>query len=147
MFVAANGQQLTGGDHIVDISLEFKEKNWAQPRNQKFLLQGEFFTANIDVDLIISYHWLRKNNLGVFPHLEVLAWENPYLHLLKGGREDPTPAYDEYHIDTTPRRKSWKKKNRKCYRLEGEQASGLGDEELDEILLEVENMRLTLPPE
>ena len=34
---------------------------------------GVFFDADIQVDAILSYPWLRQQYLGVFPHLEALA--------------------------------------------------------------------------
>ena len=46
-------------------------------------LFGELYTADIRVDAILSYPWLRQNRLGVFPHMAALAMEDPFV-LLKG---------------------------------------------------------------
>ena len=44
-------------------------------------LTGEFYTADIRLDGIISYPWLKENRLGVFPHMGALAAEDPFVLL------------------------------------------------------------------
>lgn len=46
-------------------------------------MEGEFYTADIKVDAILSYPWLRDNQLGVFPDLGALAMRDPFV-LLRG---------------------------------------------------------------
>ena len=45
---------------------------------------GDFYEAEIDLDLILSYPWLREHALGVFPHLSSLASDQPEFTLLHG---------------------------------------------------------------
>ena len=47
-------------------------------------LDGEFYSADIHVDAIISFPWMMKNRLGVFPHLRALVDLGPPICHLYG---------------------------------------------------------------
>ena len=43
-----------------------------------------FYEADIRVDAILSFPWMSKNKIGVFPHLRAMALEKPQFTLLMG---------------------------------------------------------------
>ena len=83
--VAANQQLIEGGDKMVSLQLEFRLSGKSKGAMDFALFEGEFYEANIDVDMILSYPWLRENRLGVFPHHNALAIDEPHFLLLQGG--------------------------------------------------------------
>ena len=42
------------------------------------------YEADISVDLILSFPWMEKNKIGVFPHHRALVVDEPKLLLLFG---------------------------------------------------------------
>ena len=52
----------------------------------------EFYTAKLDVDAILSYPWLCENKIGVSPHKNALALDEPELTLLYGWVGDTDQA-------------------------------------------------------
>ena len=55
-----------------------------------------FHDADLRVDAILGLPWLRKCQLGVFPHLEALArWEDPRL-LLQVGQKTTRQKSETY---------------------------------------------------
>ena len=78
---------------VVDLGLYFEvvENGFVHP--QPIFLNAEFYAAEIEVDAILSYPWLKENQMGVFPHHEALARDQPTFALLyswKRGRERNT---------------------------------------------------------
>ena len=85
--VTANNTILDGGDEVVQLGLYFNvvEDGFVQPR--PIFFEGEFYGAEIEVDAILSYPWLRQNSVGVFPHRDALARDWPFFGLLYGWKE------------------------------------------------------------
>ena len=83
--VAANQQLIEGGERVVSLQLEFQVTGTSKGAREFALFEGEFYEASIDVDMILSYPWLRENRLGVFPHHNALAIDEPRFLLLQGG--------------------------------------------------------------
>ena len=48
------------------------------------MFKGDFYEAAIEMDMILSYPWLRENRLGVFPHRNALAMDEPNFQLVMG---------------------------------------------------------------
>ena len=59
-----------------------------------------FYEAYIKIDAILSYPWMRKNELGVFPHLGALVMDKPKMALLYGMEREG---------------RKWSKDNRESY--------------------------------
>ncbi len=49
----------------------------------------DFYEADIEVDGILSYAWMAKEKLGVFPHLRAMALDLPVTTLIYGKRGNP----------------------------------------------------------
>jgi hypothetical protein len=79
--VAANGQQLYGGQKVIRVSMLFRQEVNGMIREGRFKISAEFYLADIKLDAILSYPWLRKNYLGVFPDLNALALRDPLILL------------------------------------------------------------------
>ena len=71
--LSANGEVIPGGDRETTLRIYFekvpKEIQDQKPRH----VTGVFHVANIAVDAILSYPWLRDAKIGIFPHLDSLA--------------------------------------------------------------------------
>ena len=66
----------------VAMTLTFGARSLEGETLPEWSTQGIFHEANIQVDAILSYPWLKDRFLGVFPHLEALAiLEEPLLLL------------------------------------------------------------------
>jgi hypothetical protein len=83
-FVTASGQHLDGGATCVDLTLEFMQVVAGEVLPDLLRREATFYEADIKVDAILSYPWMSKNRIGVFPHLEAMALEEPELILLYG---------------------------------------------------------------
>ena len=82
--VAANGQVIEGGQRSVDLDMLCEYGYPGQKQLKRTSLKGQFLVANIDIDVILAYPWLREHELGVFPHLNALAWGPKSLQIVKG---------------------------------------------------------------
>ena len=89
--ITANNSILEGGSLVVDLGLNFvvEEDGFLQPNPVFF--SGEFYGANIEVDAILSYPWMRENGIGVFPHRDALAKDHPRFGLLYAWKENQSP--------------------------------------------------------
>jgi hypothetical protein len=89
--ITANNSILEGGSLVVDLGLNFvvEEDGFLQPNPVFF--SGEFYGANIEVDAILSYPWMRENGVGVFPHRDALAKDHPRFGLLYAWKENHNP--------------------------------------------------------
>ena len=68
-----------------------------------FLRQtSTFFEADINVDAVLSFPWMAKNKIGVFPHLRAMALEKPKFTLRMGAPVRKT----HMQMDTIGRRKN-----------------------------------------
>ena len=65
---------MNGGRREVDLSLTFWSVSEGQG-GQPWVSDASFYEADILMDAILSYPWLRDKRLGVFPHLGALAQE------------------------------------------------------------------------
>ena len=79
--VAANGQQLYGGQKMVKLAMFFRQEYNGIIREEKLKISAEFYLADIKLDAILSYPWMRKHHLGVFPDLNALAMRDPFILL------------------------------------------------------------------
>jgi hypothetical protein len=104
-FVTANGQPLEGGKNRTRFTLFFEQVVDGQtlPQNRSF--QAEFYEAQIGVDAILSFPWMAQHKIGVFPHHQALALEEPVFTLLFGARNG-----------SSRRNQSGKNKHRKIQR-------------------------------
>ena len=66
------------------------EDGFLQPHPVFF--SGEFYGADIEVDAILSYPWMRENGIGVFPHRDALAKDHPRFCLLYAWKRDVPPG-------------------------------------------------------
>ena len=64
---------MEGETHTVELGLQFEQWTEEGVRGNTKRLDGEFYSADIHVDAIISFPWLMKNRLGVFPHFGALV--------------------------------------------------------------------------
>ena len=79
---AATRQRLRGGDKKVEMEIGFQVQEWKNERPSNLFLKGSFYVASIGLDAILSYPWLKQNKLGVYPHLQALAFDHPSLTVL-----------------------------------------------------------------
>ena len=79
--VAANGQQLYGGQKAIRLSMLLKQEQNGVVREERLKIPAEFYLADIRLDAILSYPWMRKYKLGVFPDLNALATLDPFILL------------------------------------------------------------------
>ena len=86
-FVAANGLKIPGGEREVDLNLAFRQRVNDQDSVHKLWRTAKFYEAQIRVDAILSFPWMTQNKIGVFPHHNALAIDQPAFILLYGERE------------------------------------------------------------
>ena len=106
--VAANGTMLGGGTSVGELLLSFKQVQEEVLLPDKVQYKVEFYVADIHLDAILGFPWLKANGLGFFPHYRALAREHPSQVLLYGispkdFRRVSRPAKTQTcEIDTTP---------------------------------------------
>ena len=83
-FRTANGQRLEGGERVTETSLGFRQVVEGHPLDEFLWKKAIFYEADIQVDAILSFPWLRMKKIGVFPHLRALAVAEPHFVLLLG---------------------------------------------------------------
>ncbi len=49
---------------------------------ERLKLRAKFYLAEIQLDVNLSYPWMKRNKLRVFPDLESLALRDPFMLLL-----------------------------------------------------------------
>ena len=70
------------------------EDGFVQPQPISF--KGDFYGAEIELDAILSYPWLRENSVRVFPHRYALARDWPHFGILCAWKEgDQAKSYRE----------------------------------------------------
>ena len=79
--IAANGQRIEGGDRVVDVHLQFCCERDGKMLEHMIEYPCTFHEAAIRVDAILSFPWLREQELGVFPHKKALVTELPTSYL------------------------------------------------------------------
>jgi hypothetical protein len=82
--MAANGQFLEGGDKTIPLKLAFRHMVDSELIPGIKWEEATFYEAEIQVDAILSYPWLKKNKIGIFPHRLALCREEPKLTYLFG---------------------------------------------------------------
>ena len=82
--LAANGQTIQGGDKLLTLRMDFLQVRNGVCSSEMLIVGGTFFQAAIEVDMILSYPWLRENKIGVFAHHNSLALDEPEFTLLYG---------------------------------------------------------------
>jgi hypothetical protein len=88
--ITANNSVLGGGDFVVNLGLFFEAVEDGYPLPEPIYFQAEFYAAEIEIDAILSYPWLRENGVGVFPHHDALAKDWPEFALLYGWHQTKT---------------------------------------------------------
>jgi len=83
-FVTASGQPLEGGKRTAKLTLFFEQVVSRQKLPNARSLQANFYEAEIGVDAILSFSWMAIHKIGVFPHHQALALEEPVLHSFLG---------------------------------------------------------------
>ena len=96
----ANGQKLAGGEREVDLSLGFRQVIQGDTMPELLWENATFVEADIRVDAILSFPWLVKTKIGVFPHLRALALAEPEMTLLMG-----LPKVKKYRVSKVERKK------------------------------------------
>ena len=129
-FVMANGQPLAGGKRVLDLSLAFREVVGGYEMPMERYFQATFYEADIRVDAILSYTWLRENNLGLFPHHKALSLDHPRLTLLYGA-EDPPPSLPK-NVRAKFSKKGKKRRKRAWAREVTSLIDGMGGEPREE---------------
>ena len=86
--MAANQLPLPGGGRCTTVDLSFVQVIDRNILPEKFVCPAEFYEAQIDVDAILSYPWLREHKIGVYPHLCALTKMKPRHTLLYGSIRD-----------------------------------------------------------
>ena len=59
--ITANGQRMEGGERCIDMEIGFQQVFRGRRLPQTLFFEGTFYLADIEVDAIISYPWLREN--------------------------------------------------------------------------------------
>ena len=86
----ASGQVLRGGQMVVEAEMLFKKKVGPRGIWKNFEVPALLYRADIEVDIILGYPWLKENKMGVFPHLGALARVTPERGIVwLWGREGP----------------------------------------------------------
>ena len=81
--LSANGEVISGGDQETTLRLHFNKTTQKGKVEKRRNVTGLFYTADIGVDAILSYPWLRDAKIGIFPHLNSLALPHPEQVLLQ----------------------------------------------------------------
>ena len=110
-FVTASGQPLEGGKRTAKLTLFFEQVVSGQtlPQNRSF--QAEFYEAEIGVDAILSFPWMAQHKIGVFPHHQALALEEPVFTLLFGLRNESSHRSQGTRRKHRAVRRKWVQKN------------------------------------
>ena len=80
--VTASGQVLPGGDKVVRLGMTFGTISGENAQTGTFECCADFLEAEIKVDAILSYPWMVKMKIGVFPHKGALILDRPGIPLL-----------------------------------------------------------------
>ena len=105
--LTANNTVLVGGDKVIQLGLYFREFEDGFEKPKPIFYEAEFFGAEIEVDAILSYPWLMKNQVGVFPHHEALAKDWPHFSLLFGWKQANVHRKPKYKPRRGRGRKIW----------------------------------------
>ena len=139
-FVTANGQPLEGGKRTAKFTMFFDQVVDGRTLPQTRSFEAEFYEAVISVDAILSFPWMADHKIGVFPHHQALALEEPVFTLLFGLRNEGSRERQGGRRKHRGVRRRWVQKNA----LEVDQIS---EEDLEKYLLFVGKMNLELPCE
>jgi hypothetical protein len=84
--VAANGQVLEGGKREICLKFDLRQIRDGNELKDKYRCKTSFFEADIQVDAILGYPWLKETGLGIFAIYGALALDKPFT-LLYGIRK------------------------------------------------------------
>jgi len=129
---------LGGGKITAKLTLFFEQVVSGQKLPNVRSFQANFYEAEIGVDAILSFPWMAEHKIGVFPHHQALALEEPVFTLLFGVGSGSSRRARGRKNHRQVRRK-WVQKNI--------QQIDISDEDLEKYLLSVQKMRLELPSE
>jgi hypothetical protein len=167
--LAVNGQVLQGGNRKTTVTLRFEKQINGKKAPELAQYKIDFYEADIEVDGILSYAWMAKEKLGVFPHLRAMALDLPVTTLIygKGGNpgkptgptrligQDQEICTVPVHQDRVDRRPYMRRKEGAIYNqfteeelmevMEGDNSWEGDPDELD-LEAEIEAMNLRVPP-
>ena len=72
--VTANGELMGGGRKEITLTLQLLKSTPGQGEPVPWTTSGTFYDADIKVDAIVGCPWLGNRKLGIFPHLNTLAF-------------------------------------------------------------------------
>ena len=72
-----SGDKVEGGRMVIPLRVTFRAEDWTTKEEWEESLKGEFYEANIAVDMILGWPFLQGHHLGVVPHKKQLLWEYP----------------------------------------------------------------------
>jgi len=72
-----SGEKMHGGDQLTTLKVDMEAKDWKTSKVWQQYLGGEFYLADIGVDMIVGWPLLHGHQLAVVPHRQQLLWEYP----------------------------------------------------------------------
>ena len=98
--VTANGQRLMGGVRTISLEIEFNPNENGKFLDEKMNFEATCYEADISIDLILSFPWMAKHKIGVFPHHKALVVDEPDFCSFLGKRVRPVTkikmSHDKY---------------------------------------------------
>jgi hypothetical protein len=156
----ANGQRLEGGRRVVETNLGFRQVLRGEMMPSYFWRGCQVYEADITVYAILSFPWLQENCIGVFAHLRASATLEPEFCTLLGVTRRSRAVYHSpewvgvyCEPYPTPYEGGGSNFNRPAGRTRRRRWAQVQpvvndpwDEEEEELIMEVEKMRLHIPP-
>ena len=108
VLLTADHSRMAGGKEEASLDIIF-ETDVQDPST--WVAKATFLDANINVDLILSYPWLRENEIAVYLHLECLGVDTPdrlYLKSLNARRKKKKrKLFEKVHEADVAQVRSW----------------------------------------
>ena len=104
------GEKIQGGERVATIKVALEAKDWKTSKQWQQYLGGEFYLADIGVDMVVGWPLLHGHQLAVVPHRQQLLWEYPdgsgwaWLQSCRGGGE----ATDDQKVTLASVERKWK---------------------------------------
>jgi hypothetical protein len=67
-----------GGSHEIPLHFDFRQMRNGKMLPDLYPSQASFYEADIQVDAILGYRWMFQNRIGIFPHHNALAIDDPF---------------------------------------------------------------------
>ena len=75
-FETAEGSPMNGGEELTRLQLRLYNRDGLADADRMMDLTDDFFNADIQYDLILSYPTLSEHRMGVLPHRSALIHED-----------------------------------------------------------------------